>query len=130
MPKGMNPNSLKALEENRHKGQFKAGEKQVEIARKGGKTFGANSHKRRTMREELEILLSGTIEQKDKNGEVVATMTRSEALNVALMQKAMKGDTRAYEIVRDTIGEKPVDIVAVAEIDPNVILEIEDIVNE
>lgn len=129
MPKGMNPNSLKALEEYRHKGK-KSHEKAVADGKKGGIQNGVNSGKRRTMREELEILLAGTIEQKDKNGEVVATMTRSEALNVALMQKAMKGDTKAYEIVRDTIGEKPVDIVAVAEIDPNVILEIEDIVNE
>lgn len=130
MPKGMNPNSLKALEENRHKGQFKAGEKQVEIATKGGKQNGINSSKRKTMREELEILLSGTVEQKDKNGKVVATMTRSEAINASLIQKALKGDTRAYEIVRDTIGEKPVEVVAVAEIDPNVILEIEELVNE
>ena len=34
-----------------------------------------------------------------------------EAILIAQVQKAMKGDTRAAEYVRDTIGQKPVDSV-------------------
>lgn len=41
---GRHPNSLKALQENREKTQFVAGDKQVEIARRGAEA----SHKQRT----------------------------------------------------------------------------------
>ena len=33
------------------------------------------------------------------------------AITVALCQKALKGDTRAYELIRDTVGEKPVETI-------------------
>ena len=129
MPRGMHPNSRKALEENRKK-NFKNIEKAVEAGKKGGKALGENNRKRRTMKEELEILLNSTIEQKDKRGKVISTMTGSEAINAALFQRASEGDTKAYEIIRDTVGEKPVEVVAVSEIDAKVIEEIESIVNE
>lgn len=129
MPKGMNPNSLKALEENRHKGR-KSHEKAVADGKKGGIQNGINASKRRTMREELEILLQGTVEQKDKNGKVIATMTRQEAINAALIAKAGKGDARAYEIIRDTLGQKPVEVIAIQEIDPAVVEDVQSILNE
>jgi hypothetical protein len=30
-------------------------------------------------------------------------------VTLALIEKAMSGDTKAFEVIRDTIGEKPVD---------------------
>ena len=30
-------------------------------------------------------------------------------ITVALIQKALKGDTKAFEIIRDTIGQKPIE---------------------
>ena len=38
------------------------------------------------------------------------------ALVVSMYQKALKGDTRAFEILRDTIGEKPVDVQQIQEV--------------
>lgn len=35
--------------------------------------------------------------------------TNREAINDAIIEKALKGDTKAYEVIRDTVGEKPVD---------------------
>lgn len=35
--------------------------------------------------------------------------TRREEINDAIIDKALKGDTKAYEVIRDTVGEKPTD---------------------
>jgi hypothetical protein len=32
-----------------------------------------------------------------------------QKISTALIEKCLKGDTKAYEIIRDTIGEKPKD---------------------
>lgn len=58
----------------------------------------------KTMRETLEILLAKEIT--NKAGE---TATTREAISVSLIKKAMSGDVRAFEVIRDTIGEKPTD---------------------
>jgi hypothetical protein len=54
---------------------------------------------------------------------------------VALVNEALKGNnagsvTKAFEVIRDTIGEKPVDKVMVAEVDQNVINEVEAMMND
>ena len=51
-------------------------------------------------------------------------------INLALIQRALNGDTKAYEVVRDTIGEKPVDKIVVAEVDQTIINEVEAMVND
>ncbi len=66
-----------------------------ERARKGGIASGEARAKRKTLREELLLLL--------EKGDT------QERISLALLQKAMNGDTKAFEIVRDTVGEKPVD---------------------
>lgn len=58
--------------------------------------------KRKTMREMLDYLLSKEIT--NKQGEKATTL---EALMVATIKKAMSGDTRAVQFIRDTIGEMP-----------------------
>ena len=37
------------------------------------------------------------------------SLTPSHIMAVVMMQKAMKGDAKAFEFIRDTIGEKPKD---------------------
>ena len=68
-------------------------------ARKKGKAGGIKSGKvraeRKTLKEELLLLLSQGNTQ--------------EKISLALIQKALNGDTKAYEVIRDTCGEKPVD---------------------
>ena len=36
-------------------------------------------------------------------------MTVEQAMLIAQIQKALKGDAQAFEMIRDLIGEKPVD---------------------
>ena len=52
---------------------------------------------------------------KEFDGEKIAafvggdTITPSHVMAVVMLQKAMKGDAKAFEFIRDTIGEKPKD---------------------
>lgn len=68
-------------------------EEQREIARKGGIASGKARKERKTFKEELLLLLSEGDTQ--------------EKISLAILQKAMNGDIKAYESIRDTVGEKP-----------------------
>ena len=89
-------------------------EEQRAIASAGGKASGEARRKRKTLKEELLLLLS--------EGETQQSVT------LALIEKAMSGDTKAFEVIRDTIGEKPVDKVMIADVEPSVIAEVEAMV--
>lgn len=80
----------------------------------------AARNKRKTLREELLMLLSGDIV--DRKGRTVQAQT---AMSNALLKEALSGNTKAFEIIRDTIGEKPVDKVMVADVEQSVIDEVE-----
>lgn len=82
------------------------------IRSKGGKASGEARRARKTLREELLALLSQDI--KTKNGE---SMNTQVAMSSSLIKEALKGNTKAFELVRDTIGEKPVDKVENVNID-------------
>jgi hypothetical protein len=90
---------------------------------KGGKASAEARRKKRDLRQAIEILLDTDI--KGKNGEV---KSGAEAIAIAQFQKALKGDTRAFEVIRDTSGQGVVQKVAVAEVDMDVINEIENMV--
>ena len=85
-----------------------------ERGRKGGLASGEARRKRKTLKEELILMLS--------EGETQQSVT------LALIEKAMGGDTKAFEVIRDTIGEKPVDKVMIADVEPSVIAEVEAMV--
>ena len=89
-------------------------EEQRAIASAGGKASGEARRKRKTLKEELLLMLS--------EGETQQSVT------FALIEKAMRGDTKAFEVIRDTIGEKPIDKVMIADVEPSVIAEVEAMV--
>lgn len=64
----------------------------------GGKKSGESRRKRKALKEQLLLLLKTGNAQKE--------------LCTALLEKALSGDVRAFEVIRDTIGEKPVDKVS------------------
>lgn len=94
-----------------------------EEAKKGGIASGEARRKKRDLKLAIQVLLETDI--KGKNGEV---KSGAEAIAIAQFQKALKGDTRAFEVIRDTAGQKPVEKVAIAEVDQNVIDDIEKMV--
>ena len=63
----------------------------------------------------------------DKDGK---TITGSEMMVRVAVKEVAKGNPRFWELLRDTAGFKPVDKVMVAEIDPEVIDEVEKLVEE
>ena len=91
-------------------------DEQREIAKKGGKASGEARRRKKTMKESLEVLLSMGIEA----GKIIdvedleafpqlkgKNITVNDAIMVKQVQKALKGDQKAAEFVRDSIGQKP-----------------------
>ena len=92
----------------------------AEEASKGGKRSAEVRRQKRDLRRALEMLLEK--EFTDKSGNVA---TGAEAITTKLFEKAMKGDVRAFETLRDTVGQKPVEKVMIAEVDQGIIDEVE-----
>ncbi len=80
-----------------------------ERGKKGGIKSGEARAKKKTLKEELILLLETKIENK----------TMQEKISFSLIQEALKGNVKAFETIRDTIGEKPIE--QVQNINPPVI---------
>lgn len=78
--------------------------------RKGGIISGEVRRAKKTMREMLEILMEQTVERDGKQ------VTRNEVMMAKMIERAMGGNIKAAEFVRDTSGQKPDQVVAVKEI--------------
>lgn len=107
-----------ANEENLLKAENLTSKELRERAKKGGIASVKARKQKKAFRETLEALLYMPM----KNGEEVSVediqnfasirgqnISVQESILIAQIKKAMKGDTRAAEYVRDTIGQKPVD---------------------
>lgn len=105
MARGDNPNSRANLKVPTSK------EARVNGA-KGGKASQKAQKARKTLREELIALLS------DGNTQ--------EKISVSLIAQALEGNTKAFEVIRDTIGEKPVERVEQTNIEISVEFEEDD----
>ena len=106
MPRG-NPQNLVPV-------NTRSKEEQRKLRSKAGKKSGEVRRKRKQLREELLALLSAGNTQKN--------------ISLALIDQALNGNVKAFETIRDTIGEKPVEKVVMSEVDPNVISEVEEMV--
>lgn len=73
-----------------------------ELGRKGGLKKAENERKKKTMKEMLDYLL--TKEITDSKGNKKETL---EAICIAQIGQALKGNVKAFESIRDTIGQKP-----------------------
>lgn len=93
-------------------------EEQRRIARSGGIASGKARREKKAMRETLEALLSMPMKS-GKAADIEAiknfaelkgkNITVQDAMVIAMLQKAMKGNVTAAEWIRDTAGQKPVD---------------------
>jgi hypothetical protein len=71
---------------------------------KGGKAKAESMKQKKTMREMLDYLLEKEIT--NNKGEKATTL---EAMMTAVCKKAISGDVKANEFVRDTTGQRPVE---------------------
>lgn len=99
-------------------------EKAVANGRKGGIASGEARRAKKSLREAMQILMDTDLSGKDGK-----SMTGTEAMAAKAFQAALKGDWKAWELVRDTSGQKPVEKVMVADVEPSVIAEVENMVN-
>lgn len=89
----------------------------------GGKASAEARRKKRDLRLAMEMLLEQDITGKDGT-----VKSGAEAIAVQQFKKALKGDSKAFEVIRDTAGQKPIDKIQVAEVDADVLAQVEDMV--
>lgn len=70
-----------------------------ERGEKGGKASGEARRAKKTFQEAVKAALA----TKTKTGDILSDLIAAQ------LQKALSGDTRAFEVLRDTSGEKPTD---------------------
>lgn len=86
----------------------------------GGKASGKARAEKRDLRKALELLLEQTYT--DRKG---VQRTGAQAITERLFAEVMKGNVKAFEVLRDTVGQKPIEKVMIAEVDQDVIDEVE-----
>lgn len=97
-----------------------------ERGKKGGVASGAARRRKKEFRDVFQALLDG----KDIKGPDGKKLSGTEALAMKVFQLALKGDLRAFEIIRDTVGQKPVDKVEVSTIDQSVKDDVDRLISE
>ena len=100
--------------------RFKSGEKAEKSGRKGGIASGVAKRKKKLLKDCLEELLEK--DYLDKSGN---RATGAETVSIALFRKAQAGDIKAFEVLRDTCGQKPIEKVMITEVDQDTINEVE-----
>ena len=99
------PNSARSPEELRENG------------RKGGVASGKARQKKRLMKDLVIEMLNSKIWSAELKAKILNVFPEMEdekmqvqtAMIASQIQKAMKGDTKAFEVMRDTAGQKPVE---------------------
>ena len=95
--------------------QIKSGEEAVQKGTKGGIASGQVRREKKAMKDTLETLLSmslkeGIVEDLSEIQSIAKlegkNITVQEAIMLKQIQKAIKGDTKAAEYIRDTSGNK------------------------
>ena len=94
-----------------------------EMNRRGGIASGEARRKKKMLKDCLDILLEKEFKTKDGK-----TASGAETLAMTVFQKAQRGDLKAFELVRDTAGQKPIDKVMLAEVDQKTIDDVESMV--
>lgn len=99
-----------------------------ERGRKGGLKSGEVRRQKRTLKEQMETLLSLPVKDENTKSFIESlgidpeTIDNATAITLSIYQEALKGNTKAYELIRDTLGEKPTDKLQVEEA-PVIVME-------
>lgn len=110
----------KNKEDNLRPGEYKFTQ---EDHRNGGIASGIARRDRKNLRLCLEALLEK--EMTTRSGE---SMSGAEAITAKLFEQALKGNVKAFETLRSTVGQDPVQKIMVADVEQSVIDEVEAMV--
>ena len=97
----------------------------VEDQSKGGIASGKARAEKADFKRKCQIWMDETIVAHDENGK---PLTGSELMIAVAARGIMDGSAEFWKIMRDTAGYKPVDKVMVAEVEQDVIDEVEGLV--
>ena len=82
----------------------------IEIQRAGGKALQATLKQRRTFAESVDAYLRKPARPEDiEKYNLPQSATMQDAMDAAIVAQAIRGNSKAYELLRDTVGEKPID---------------------
>jgi hypothetical protein len=97
-------------------------EQATEYGRRGAYASAAAKRRRRTMREAVQALLAAPVQDDDTALALLRVLgvenpTQADAVALAAMAGARKGDMDAARFVRDTAGERPDMVLSVGQAD-------------
>lgn len=112
---------------------IKKGELSSEEAKRRGSKGGKNSVKKRREKRKLKEIFSTFLEMDSPNiikAKVLEVfpelddedLSMKATLVAIMIKKVLDGDTKAFELMRDTIGEKPVDKVEATSRNINIVV--------
>jgi hypothetical protein len=112
----------------------RSSEEAAESGRKGGIASGVARRQAKELRDLTLAILEMPIKEGDID-EITSlasvkgkNITTSKAMILAQVRRAIEGDSKAFEVIRDTAGQKPIEKVEVSKPDSEIINEIEDYV--
>ena len=104
-------------------------ERAVENGRKAAAASVEARRKKASMRMALDVLLEKDYNIKDPDDAAKRKdVSGAEALALVMMGKALRGDPKAWELVRDTAGQKPIERMVIADVDAETLAEVERMV--
>ena len=86
-----------------------------ERGKKGGKASAKKRQQNKTFKEIINKFLDGQVTNKELKEQMVKfgfaddEVSNKSCAVFALWKEAIKGNTKAFELMRDTIGEKPIE---------------------
>ena len=85
-----------------------------EIGKKGGINSGISRRNKKRIKQQFEILMSLDLQENEIKEQIKSLGIPEEEINVqmalcvAMTQQALQGNIRAFELIRDTIGQNPI----------------------
>lgn len=101
-------------------------EERRKLAQKAGKKSGEVRREKADLKKQMQIWLDAEV-SKDANGN---TLTGAEYMVQVAVREMRKGNPKFWELIRDTAGQKPIDRIQIAEIDADIMEEVDNLVNQ
>ena len=102
-------------------------EAQREIARKGAAASNKKQKEKRLLKDTIAMMLEmkapDETKQKFLKDLGINAETIQDLITGGLMGKAMSGDAKAFEVIRDSIGQKPVEVVKTTNVNTDATIE-------
>lgn len=109
-------------------------EAQREIAKKGAEASNKKQAEKRLLKDTIEMMLKlqPTPQMVNECAEKFGFNPKDlqDIITGGLINKAMSGDSRAFEVLRDTVGQKPKEVIEATNTNANIDIKDEKLINE